>query len=53
MMLSRVKPLHIKVEQTSKALEEAVEKLGGMENKLKVIMCMITYNILSIPLHSL
>eukprot|EP00794_Sanderia_malayensis_P011163 gene11163-12336_t len=35
MMLSRVKPLHIKVEQTTKALEEAVEKLGGMENKLK------------------
>ena len=35
MMLSRVKPLHKMVEQTSTALEEAVEKLGGMESKLK------------------
>ena len=34
-MLSRVKPLHRMVEQTRSALDEAVEKLGGMESKLK------------------
>lgn len=35
MMLSRVKPLHKMVEQTRSALDEAVEKLGGMESKLR------------------
>ena len=34
-MLSRVKPLHKMVEQTAIALDEAVEKLSGMESKLK------------------
>lgn len=34
-MLSRVKPLHKMVEQTTIALDEAVEKLSGMESKLK------------------
>ena len=35
MMLSRVKPLHKMVEQTTVALDDAVEKLSGMEGKLK------------------
>lgn len=34
MMLSRVTPLHKMVEQTTAALDDAVEKLGGMESKL-------------------
>ena len=35
MMISRVKPLHKMVEQTTIALDEAVEKLSGMESKLR------------------
>eukprot|EP00795_Rhopilema_esculentum_P016198 gene16198-7569_t len=34
MMLSRVKPLHKMVQQTTTSLDEAVEKLDGMQSKL-------------------
>ena len=37
LMISKVKPLHKKVEETRAAIEEAEHKLGMLENKKKVL----------------
>ena len=37
MMISKVKPLHTKVDQTTQAIDDAEHKMGILENKRKAL----------------
>ena len=53
MMVSHVKPLHTKVEQTTQAIDNAEHKMMILENKRKVCIDLLMYNMNCVYLHAL